>query len=184
MLEICILGRGGQGAQTAGQILAQAFFRTGRYVQAFATYGGERRGAPVSSFLRVHDRPIQLRSDIEQPGTVICFDPSLLQQATVFTISTDTEILINSPDSETCFHNCGSQKILTIDALEIAGRCSLGRIVNSVMVGAFGGYSGLLPEDILQEVVAEYSPQYPERNIQACGYGYEQTAEKRGLLWQ
>src|SRR3990172_7218449 len=48
MLEIRIHGRGGQGAQVGCQILAHAFFRAGRCVQAFAAYGGERRGAPAS----------------------------------------------------------------------------------------------------------------------------------------
>jgi hypothetical protein len=46
MLEIRIHGRGGQGAQVACQLLASAFFRLGDEVQAFAAYGGERRGAP------------------------------------------------------------------------------------------------------------------------------------------
>ena len=44
MLQIVIQGRGGQGAQTAGNLLARAFFAEGRQVQAFATYGGARRG--------------------------------------------------------------------------------------------------------------------------------------------
>jgi len=47
MLEIIVQGRGGQGAQTAGNLLASAFFAEGRYVQTFATYGGARRGTPV-----------------------------------------------------------------------------------------------------------------------------------------
>ena len=59
MLEIRIHGRGGQGAQVACQILADAFFRQGAWVQAFTAYGGERRGAPVIASLRVADAPIR-----------------------------------------------------------------------------------------------------------------------------
>src|SRR3972149_5535456 len=66
MLQIVIHGRGGQGAQLAGNLLAMAFFAEGRQVQTFATYGGARRGTPVSSSIRVDDRPIRLRCDIEQ----------------------------------------------------------------------------------------------------------------------
>ena len=47
MLEIVIQGRGGQGAQTAGNLLAAAFFAAGREVQCFASYGGARRGTPA-----------------------------------------------------------------------------------------------------------------------------------------
>ena len=49
MREIIILGRGGQGAQTAGNLLAQAFYEQGQQVQTFATYGGARRGTAVIS---------------------------------------------------------------------------------------------------------------------------------------
>ena len=59
MLQIIIQGRGGQGAQTAGNLLAKAFFAEGKQVQAFASYGGARRGTPVSSFIRVDDRPVR-----------------------------------------------------------------------------------------------------------------------------
>ncbi|NIO42644.1 MAG: pyruvate ferredoxin oxidoreductase, partial [Burkholderiales bacterium] len=44
MLEIIVQGRGGQGAQTAGNLLAHAFFKEGKEVQSFASYGGARRG--------------------------------------------------------------------------------------------------------------------------------------------
>ncbi len=79
MLQIIIQGRGGQGAQTAGNLLAMAFFAAGRQVQAFSSYGGARRGTPVSSFIRVADRPIRVRCDIEQADAILCFDASLLE---------------------------------------------------------------------------------------------------------
>ena len=48
VLQIIIQGRGGQGAQTAGNLLAMAFFAEGRQVQCFASYGGARRGTQGS----------------------------------------------------------------------------------------------------------------------------------------
>ena len=67
MQEIIILGRGGQGAQTAGNLLAHAFFEEGQQVQTFATYGGARRGMLVIASLRVYSKPIRLRCNIENP---------------------------------------------------------------------------------------------------------------------
>ena len=81
MLQIVIQGRGGQGAQTAGNLLAAAFFAAGRQVQCFASYGGARRGTPVSSYLRVDDRPIRVRCDIERADAILCFDATLLARA-------------------------------------------------------------------------------------------------------
>ena len=48
-------------------------------MQSFASYGGARRGTPVSSFIRVDDRPIRVRCDIEQADAILCFDASLLE---------------------------------------------------------------------------------------------------------
>ena len=78
MREILILGRGGQGAQTAGNLLARAFFEQGSFVQTFATYGGARRGTPVTASLRVDDQPIRQRSNIEHASAMLCFDERLL----------------------------------------------------------------------------------------------------------
>ena len=56
MLEIRFHGRGGQGAVVASIVLASAFFKEGKFVQAFPSFGAERRGAPVVAFTRV-ERP-------------------------------------------------------------------------------------------------------------------------------
>src|SRR6266487_3997911 len=92
LLQIIIQGRGGQGAQTAGTLLAMAFFAEGRAVQSFATYGGARRGTPVSSFIRVDSRPIRVRCDIERAEAILCFDASLLEGRLLATARPDTQI--------------------------------------------------------------------------------------------
>jgi len=56
MNEIKFTGRGGQGAVIASQMLGLAFFKAGLYPQCFSVFGGERRGAPVMSFLRVDEK--------------------------------------------------------------------------------------------------------------------------------
>ena len=96
MLEIIIQGRGGQGAQTAGNLLAAAFFAAGRQVQSFASYGGARRGTPVSSFIRVDERPVRLRCDIERADAILCFDASLLEGRLLACADARTLIVVNS----------------------------------------------------------------------------------------
>lgn len=51
MIEIKFIGRGGQGAVIASQILSKVYFLMGLYPQCYSLFGGERRGAPVASFL-------------------------------------------------------------------------------------------------------------------------------------
>lgn len=181
MLQFIIQGRGGQGAQKAGEILADVFFREGKYVQAYATYGGARRGTPVSSFIRVDDKPIRLRCDIDHPDVIVCFDPSLLNGPLLKGATEETIVVINSTKPPEHFAELGKFKIVTIDAMAIAQANQLGRIVNSTLVGAVAGLLGQPSIDVLAKVVTETSPAKVEQNVNSCMDGYRVAKERGGL---
>ena len=173
MLQFIIQGRGGQGAQRAGNILAEMFFQEGKQVLAYATYGGARRGTPVSSSLRVDDKPIRLRCDIENPDAIVCFDPSLLAGRNLVQVVTEkTLVLINSAFPAERFKHLGSCKVVTIDAKSVARKNQLGRIVNTTLVGALLGLMSYKNIDLLKKVIAETSPLKAEQNVAACMDGY------------
>ena len=80
LVEIRWHGRGGQGAVTSAELLARAAISEGKYAQAFPSFGPERRGAPVSAFVRVDSKePIRIRAEITGPDVVVVLDPSLLR---------------------------------------------------------------------------------------------------------
>ncbi len=79
MLEIRLHGRGGQGAVTSAELLAIAAISKGKYAQAFPSFGPERRGAPVTAFLRIDDKQIRTRTMIYNPDLVLVLDPSILR---------------------------------------------------------------------------------------------------------
>lgn len=172
LLQIIVQGRGGQGAQMAGDILANVFFREGKYVQAFATYGGARRGTLVSSFIRVDDRPIRLRCGIERPDVIVCFDPSLLNADLLSGATENTLVVINSPKAPEYYEHLGEFKVVTVDAKTVAKANQLGRIMNTAVVGAVAGVMGQPGLEVLREVVAEMSPVKVDQNVQACMDGY------------
>jgi len=137
VLQIIVQGRGGQGAQTAGNLLATAFFAEGRQVQSFASYGGARRGTPVSSYIRVDDKPIRVRCDIETADAILCFDASLLEGRLLATVAAHTLIVVNSAQPAQHFASVlPGRRVIAVDALSIARRHGLGGIVNSVLLGA------------------------------------------------
>ena len=83
-VEIRWHGRGGQGAVTSAELVAQAAISEGKYAQAFPSFGPERRGAPVQAFNRVDIKePVRIRSDVTNPDVVIVLDPSLLDKVNV-----------------------------------------------------------------------------------------------------
>lgn len=172
MLELIVQGRGGQGAQTAGTLLAKAFFAEGKEVQAFATYGGARRGTPVSSCIRVDDKPIRRRCDIETPDAILCFDASLLDKRLLQGATKDTEIVVNSNKGNDAFYVLGDYKFNTVDAFVIATNNGLGRFINSTLLGSFAAVLGAPNIDVLCKIVAESTKVLQEENANACRDGY------------
>jgi len=184
MLEVRIHGRGGQGAQVACQILAGALFRSGRFVQAFAAYGGERRGAPVTAFVRADDKPIRLRSDIERPHHVVVLDPSMLEDPRVVAdVRPGGAVVVNARELPRVILP-DSVRLVAVDAAAIAERAGLGAIVSTAMVGAFGGATGLLSLDDLAAAVEEGSPSRKSENVTACAAAHlEAAALQVGSAW-
>ena len=172
MLELIIQGRGGQGAQTAGSLLARAFYTEGRQVQAFATYGGARRGTPVSSFIRVDDRPIRRRCDIETPDAILCFDVHLLDQRLLKGARPDTPIVVNSPRDAASFSALGPYRIYPVDGLQVARDHGLGRFINSSLLGAFTSILGAPDIEVMCRTIREAAPVKARENEQACREGY------------
>ena len=203
MREFIIHGRGGQGAQTAGNLLARAYFACGHQVQAFATYGGARRGTPVSSFLRVADQPIRLRCDIERADAILCFDASLLEGRLLATAHAQTRILVNSAHSVAHYAQLlPGYQVMPLDGLAISRQHGLGRIVNSALLGAFArmltdvpsccalrysplGRPGVLmapPLAVLAHVLAEQLPELCDENVAACAEGFRRVDEQLSAL--
>ena len=173
MIEVVIQGRGGQGAQTAGNLLAAAFFAAGREVQCFASYGGARRGAPVSSFLRVDERPIRLRCDIERADAILCFDASLLGPALLACADDRTLIVVNSAQTRAEFaRSLPGKQVIPVDGLAISRRQGLGRIVNSALLGALARALQAPSLAVLEATLTERSPKLHEQNIAACEEGW------------
>lgn len=173
MQQIIIQGRGGQGAQTAGNLLAAAFFALGRQVQCFASYGGARRGTPVSSFLRVDERPIRVRCDIERADAILCFDASLLEGKLLACAGEHTLIVVNSAQPAAHFAAVlPGRRVIPVDGLAIARRNGLGRVVNSALLGGFARAVGTLPLQSLEATLGENSPKLHDENIAACADGW------------
>jgi pyruvate ferredoxin oxidoreductase gamma subunit len=173
LLQIIIQGRGGQGAQTAGNLLAMAFFAEGRQVQSFASYGGARRGTPVSSFIRVDTRPIRVRCDIEQADAILCFDASLLEARLLAAAGADTLIVVNSSKThEEYAEELPDYRVIPVDGLSISRRHGLGRIVNSALLGALARAIEAPKLEVLTRVLTEEAPKLHDENIAACEEGY------------
>src|SRR4030043_1740404 len=121
MIEIRIHGRGGQGAVIASEVLAAAFFKEGKYVQAFPAFGVERRGAPVAAFTRVDDQPIRIRHNIYEPDHIIVLDQTLMESTQADSgLKENGWIIINTDEPHKTLGHFSKYRVATEDANRIA----------------------------------------------------------------
>jgi len=157
----------------AGNVLAMAFFAEGLEVQSFATYGGARRGTPVSSFIRVDERPIRVRCDIERADALLCFDASLLEGRLLAAAGPQTLIVVNSQRTPQQFAtDLPGYRVLPVDGIAVAQKNGLGRIVNSALLGAFARAVQAPALETLSRTIAEATPKNKQENVRACLDGY------------
>lgn len=171
--ELRIHGRGGQGAVIASKLLASALFLEGKSVQSFPAFGVERRGAPVTAFLRLAHGPILLRCEVTEPDDLIVLDPTLVGAIDVTAgLKPGGSILINSEGPPEDYPELTKRfRVATVDASAVARRHGLGSrtqpIVNTAILGAFAPFLGLVTLESVCRAIQEDAPQ-AEANIAAA----------------
>lgn len=180
MIEIRFHGRGGQGAVTAANILASAAFKAGKYVQAFPFFGVERRGAPVTAFTRIDDKPIRIKTQIYEPDIVVVLDPSLLDTVDVTAgLKDDGIVIVNTEKSkEEVLEKLKKKpaKLALVDATTIALDVLGLPITNTAILGAVAKATGIVELDYVKEAIKEtFSGALGEKNAKAAEEAFNKT---------
>ena len=182
LIEIRWHGRGGQGAVTSAELLAQAAIGEGKYAQAFPSFGPERRGAPVLAFVRIsNEQPIKVRAEIAQPDIVMVLDPGLLGIVNVASgLKSNGMLVINTKkQTEQIRKEFGfNWSLATVDASRIAREVLGVPIVNTTMVGALIKATGVISLESLEEPLTLRFGRLADRNIEAMKRAYEETLVK------
>jgi len=184
--EIRWHGRAGQGVVTAGELLAEAAMGEGKHFQAFPDYGPERMGAPIKSYTRISDEPIEVHYQILTPEIVIVVNPNLLGVVEVTEgLADDGLLIVNTPDSPADARaKVGFQtgRVFTVDATAIA-MDQLGRdIPSTMMLGVVAKATGLVKLESLKQLVREklgekLRPEIVEANVRSLEKVFAETKE-------
>ena len=176
MIQIKFLGRGGQGVVVASEILARACFEENLYPQCFSLYGGERRGAVVAAFVRVDQKKIYLKCDIDHPNHLVLFDKSLFNGKEVIEqVEPGGALLLNS-EKDFSWKELEAFKVGRIDALDISKKNGLGAIVNTAILGAYVRLTNIISLDTLLKVISETVPAAADQNVMAAKEAYERLS--------
>jgi pyruvate ferredoxin oxidoreductase gamma subunit len=179
LLEIRWHGRGGQGAVTSAELLAQAAISEGKFAQAFPSFGPERRGAPVQAFNRIDlKKPVRIRADITNPDIVIVLDPSLLEKVNVTSgLREGGLVVINTVRTAKEIKSAFGIKnpLATVDATKIA-REKLGvPIVNTTMLGAVIRATAVVDRKSVEAPLEKRFGRLGERNIEAMNTAFKEV---------
>lgn len=172
MLEIRWHSRAGQGAVTGAKGLADVISTTGKEVQAFAFYGSAKRGAAMTAYNRVDDKPIMNHEKYMEPDYVFVIDPALVyttdvtvngKENTKYIITThmsSEELVASQPKLE-------GKEVYTVDCIKIAQE-TIGRAIpNTPMLGAFMKISGMYDIEFFKENMQRILAKLPQKIVDA-----------------
>ena len=175
---------GGLGAHAAGQLLGEAAaIKMGMNALHFSSYGSEKKGSPVKSFMRFAEADHEIRScsPVERPHMVAVFHDALLKTPGLLTgLRSGGTLVINtrkSFDELKAFGMPTNCRIYLVDALSIALQEK--SRVNTAMMGAVTQLSGFLDQEGVLATLAEgFVKKYPsavEPNKKAFLRGMKET---------
>ncbi len=188
MIEVRWHGRGGQGAKTASQLLADAAFMTGKYVQSFPEYGPERSGAPITAYNRISDERCPIHSNIYDPDYVVVVDETLLESVDVTAgLKENGAVIVNSakdPADLRPLLNGYKGRVCAIDARSISMDCLGAYFPNTPMLAAVVAVSNMIErETFLSEMEESYrhkfarKPQVIEGNLKCLRIAMDEVKE-------
>ncbi len=170
--EVVWHGRGGQGAITASQIIAEAAYLEGyRGVTTAPSFGAERRGAAVSAFLRLSHEPIRKFSQVNNPDVIVVLDPTLLPVLNLQNGTGNGAVLIlNSTKEPDELYLKGFRRIGIADVTSVSVENNLTlagvAILNTPILGAFVKITELVSLQSVERIISRMFPgEKAERNI-------------------
>ena len=172
--SLLVGGFGGQGVMVIGQLLSYtACETTDMHVTFFPTYGSEQRGGTANCYVVISDEEIGTPVLERLDDVIVLNDPSMVKfeqnvkpGGILFVNSTIVEAKPQRSDITVVYVPCG----------EIADEIGNPKVTNLVMVGAYIGYTQLLPEDkVLATAFKKLGAKRPQLNP------LNEAAFKRGL---
>ncbi len=179
VVGIRIHGRGGQGGVTASRLLATAAYYDGKFSQAIPMYGTERRGAPVTAYVRVDDVRVRERELVHTPDIVMVLDPLLSTRQTMADdMAEGGLLLLNAAYPPEEVKTGGNFRVATVNATSIALETLRRPITNTAILGAFAkavGWPKL--ESIEKAIRKQFSGRIADMNIEAIKRSYDECSE-------
>ena len=185
--EIRFESIGGLGAHVAGKIIASAaVLRMNMNGSHFSSYGSEKKGSVVRSFIRLApaDKAIRTSAPIEEPDVVVVFHSGLLAHpATVSGMKADGILIYAGHEGEVpegLTHLPKTTKVIRVDAQKIA--FEEGSRENAVLIGTLAEALPILDRQSVLDALDATFADKSEKVIAANDRAFERGATEIEII--
>lgn len=178
--NLCVAGFGGQGVLTLGKFLCEATCAsTDKNVTFFPSYGAEQRGGTANCFVVISD---------EEVGAPLC---DVMDDLIVFNEPSKEKFLPNLKSGGRLFINSSivsddidrtDIEVVKVPATGKALEMGNAKVLNIIMLGAYVGYTEVVPPEIVWEAVEHKFSSKPKLlplNKQAFDLGLSMGREQK-----
>lgn len=196
LFEIRLDSIGGLGANLAGKMLAEAgVLGLGLNGSNFSSYGSEKKGSPVKTFIRFVPAAEVIRDSapIEQPNVVAVFHEALLRsQNCTSGLRADGVLIVNTQKSPAAIRELTGYRagtVVCVDALTIS--VEERTRINTALLGTLCRVVDFLDGNVVKDMIrATFEKKYPalvESNLRTFDRGFSDVvvdvASAEGMAW-
>ena len=190
LFEVRFESIGGLGAHAAGQVLATAaVLGMGLNGAHFSSYGSEKKGSRILSFVRLgpSDQPIRTSAPVETPDAIVVFHAALLRDRSALAgLRGDGTFIFNAPPGEAPAVLSAlprTARVIRVDALAIAveERSRPNAVLLGTLCAVFPFLDSAIVLDALSEEFAGRHPEAVASNERAFRRGGTEIEELAGV---
>lgn len=174
---VIIAGTGGQGAVSAGQILAEMAHEQGYSVSYFTQYSPEVRGGWVAATVVLADGEVGSPVARDADTVLLLSNQAVAEYRN--RVKDGGLLIVNTSLAEGV--TADGDRLVELPATEEAVEVGSERVTNMIMLGAFARASGLISLDnarsVLETVLPERHHDYIPTNIKALQRGAQLASE-------
>lgn len=151
--NLMVAGFGGQGVMLLGKLLSYATCQsTDKNVTFFPSYGAEQRGGTANCYVVISDDEIGAPLGDHMDDLIVMNDPSLqkflhklVRGGTLFINSSIVKSKITRTDIT----------VIPVPVTEMALEMGSAKVLNLIMLGAYIGYTQVVPEQVVLETIVK-----------------------------
>ena len=149
--NLMVAGFGGQGVMTLGKFLAEAACdSTDKNVTFFPSYGAEQRGGTANCYVVISDDDIGAPLGDHMDDLIVMNDPSLSKF--LYKLVPGGTLFINSSIVKSAVSR-EDVKVVRVPVTEMALDMGSAKVLNIIMLGAYVGYTQVVPEDVVWQTI-------------------------------